>query len=178
MVNRQIDTAAKAQALCLVEFTGKSLREAERLTGVSARLISRYQAKAQELGFDLVHAPTFRDRFFAFGARSGRPRTCDNAMQLAIVKDLQSGADERAQLLDDLAAKWKISRSVIAWMLKQEGLNKVKPSMKPGLTDNMKQARYAFCMKYTDKDLEWWKNVIWTNETSVVLGSRRGGCRV
>jgi hypothetical protein len=27
-------------------------------------------------------------------------------------------------------------------------------------------------------DLKWWKNVIWTDETSIVLGHRRGAVRV
>ncbi len=46
------------------------------------------------------------------------------------------------------------------------------------VTDTIKQARYAFYMKYKDKDLEWWKNVIWTDEISVILGHRQGGYRV
>ncbi len=117
MVNRQINVVAKAQALCLVEFGGKSQREAERLTGVSARSIARCRAKARELGFDPVDAPAFQDEFFAFDPRSGRPRGCDDEMQHAIVTDLQSGMDERVQSLDDLAAKWKISRSATAQAL-------------------------------------------------------------
>ena len=32
-----------------------------------------------------------------------------------------------------------------------------------------------FCERYKDWTLEDWKNVIWTDETSVVLNARRGG---
>src|SRR5450432_2554373 len=42
----------------------------------------------------------------------------------------------------------------------------------------MKKARYEFCQAYKDWTLEDWKNVIWTDETSVILGHRRGGTRV
>jgi hypothetical protein len=50
----------------------------------------------------------------------------------------------------------------------------VKPTKKPGLTDKMKAARLKFCQDHADWTLEDWKNVIWTDETSVVLGHRRG----
>ncbi len=139
MVNRHIETAAKVQAVCLVEFAGKSQREAEKMTGVSARTIARLQVKARQLGFDPVDDPAFRGVYFQQDARSGRPPTCDAETSQAIVQDLQNGKEDREQSLDALAATWKISRSVIARLLKKEGLHKVKPSMKPGLTEGMKQ---------------------------------------
>ena len=42
----------------------------------------------------------------------------------------------------------------------------------------MKKACYSFYQAYKDQTLEDWKNVIQTDETSVVLGHRRGGTRV
>jgi transposase len=38
----------------------------------------------------------------------------------------------------------------------------------------MREARLNFCLAHQHWDLEDWKNVIWTDETSVVLGTRRG----
>ena len=46
--------------------------------------------------------------------------------------------------------------------------------MKPGLDSAMKEARLQFYLRYRHWTLEDWKNVIWSDETSVVLGSRRG----
>jgi hypothetical protein len=42
----------------------------------------------------------------------------------------------------------------------------------------MKKARYESFQAHGDWTLEDWKNVIWADETSIVLGRRRGGTRV
>ena len=55
---------------------------------------------------------------------------------------------------------------------------KWKPNWKPGLTEAMREARYQFALRYKDWELEDWKNVIWTDETSMVLGHHRGGTRI
>ncbi len=55
---------------------------------------------------------------------------------------------------------------------------KVKPTFKPGLTAAMKQARLDFAREHRHWTLEDWKCVIWTDETSVILGHRRGTIRV
>lgn len=57
-------------------------------------------------------------------------------------------------------------------------MNKTKPTKKPGLTDEMKAARLAWCLERRSWTLEDWKKVIWSDETSVVLCTRRGENRV
>lgn len=42
----------------------------------------------------------------------------------------------------------------------------------------MKRVRLEFALAYAYWTFEDWKNVIWSDETSVVLGSRRGRIRV
>lgn len=42
----------------------------------------------------------------------------------------------------------------------------------------MKEDRLKWCLQHQDWTLEDWKNVIWSDETSVVLLHRRGGYRV
>lgn len=76
MGNRQLSTAQKIQALTLVEFGGKSLREAERISKVSARQIKRYQEKARSLGFNVVDNPVLKDEYVAEAPRKGRPKVC------------------------------------------------------------------------------------------------------
>ena len=53
-----------------------------------------------------------------------------------------------------------------------------KVTKKPGLSESMMEARLQFCLRHEHWTLENWKNVIWTDETSVVLGSERGYKRV
>jgi hypothetical protein len=71
-----------------------------------------------------------------------------------------------------------VSASTIQRIFKRNNIHKVKPTRKQGLTNTMKAARLAFCLKYKDWVLEDWKNIIWTDETSVVLGHRRNGSRL
>ncbi len=42
----------------------------------------------------------------------------------------------------------------------------------------MKEARLQFALRHQHWTLEDWKNVIWTDEASVLLGHRRGALRV
>ena len=69
--------------------------------------------------------------------------------------------------------------SMTVWRtLKAAGYNKTKPTRKLGLTVEMRMARWRFCQKHKDWTIEEWKAVIWTDETSVVLGHWRGGYRI
>src|SRR6266480_820751 len=63
-------------------------------------------------------------------------------------------------------------------ILKKAVYKKTKPTRKPGLTEKMKKARLKFCLQYIDKPDEWWHSLVWTDETSIILGHRRGGYRV
>ena len=42
----------------------------------------------------------------------------------------------------------------------------------------MKEARYQFALRYQDWTIEDWKNVIWTDETGVILYHRRGSYKL
>jgi hypothetical protein len=50
--------------------------------------------------------------------------------------------------------------------------------MKPRLKLDDKARRLKWCLDHEDWILEDWKNVIWTDETSVKLGGVRGARRV
>lgn len=77
-----------------------------------------------------------------------------------------------------LAFEVNISASSAYRILKKAGFNNVKPTYKPGLSDKAKQKRLAFCLKYEHWMEEDWKNVIFSDETSVVLGQQRGKLRL
>jgi hypothetical protein len=62
-----------------------------------------------------------------------------------------------------------ISATTIWRILKNAGLRKTKPTRKPGLTKKMKADRLAWCLEHQHWTLEDFKNVIWSDETSVVL---------
>ncbi len=58
--------------------------------------------------------------------------------------------------------------------LRKANLRRVKPTYKPGLSPAMKAARLKFALDHQHWTLEDWKNVIWSDKTSVILGHRRG----
>jgi hypothetical protein len=68
-----------------------------------------------------------------------------------------------------------ISASTVYRVLKRHGYGTYKPTVKPGLTKTMKEARLAWCLAHKDID---WKTVVFTDETSVQLGGVRGRRRV
>jgi hypothetical protein len=63
-------------------------------------------------------------------------------------------------------------------ILQASGLKKTKPNRKLGLTKAMKKAHFQFALDHQNWTLEDWKQVIWSYETSVVIGFHRGGYKV
>jgi hypothetical protein len=63
-------------------------------------------------------------------------------------------------------------------IFKQQGFKWVKTTKKPGLKATMKEARLEFVLKYEHWTLEDWKSVIWSDETSIILGQRYRNDRI
>jgi hypothetical protein len=63
-------------------------------------------------------------------------------------------------------------------ILKQNGFSSKKPTTKPGLTDIARQQRLQFALQYRDWTLNDWKRVIWSDETSVILGQHHGAISI
>jgi predicted DNA-binding protein YlxM (UPF0122 family) len=107
--------------------------------------------------------------------RSGRPTVLTDQVQEAILKIITKNSTTRQYSLAEIAKLTSVSPSSVWRCLKARGFRWVKPTVKPALTKAMKKKRLEFCLKYRNFD---WRNVIWTDETSVVLGHRRGSRRV
>ena len=45
---------------------------------------------------------------------------------------------------------------------------------KPPLTDAQKADRLKFCIEMLEKDSDWWRKVVWTDETPVRVEAKRG----
>jgi hypothetical protein len=112
------------------------------------------------------------------GKRSGRPKTTTKAVSQSILPNVYTDRNSREKSTEYLAYEYGISRRSVLRVLKATGINYVKLTKKPGLTDETKTARLKFYRDHAGLTLKDWKNVIWTDETSVVLGHRRGAVRV
>lgn len=164
---------------------GKSTAEIAEKTGLSKRTINDIYSRAISRGFEPNTLPlTIKDEFLKDAPRSGRPlKQTEEAKQLLVTKvslDRYAREKSTAELAGDLSAHLNvdISARTIHRMLKGMGYTKTKPTRKPGLTKKMMDERLAWCLQHKDWTLEDWKNVIWTDETSVLLNHRRGSYRV
>jgi hypothetical protein len=116
--------------------------------------------------------------------RSGRPLIPDK-VERDIIKCVTASSEQRqwscakisAEISNAPSGKYVSPRSVYN-VLKRHGFKSYKRTVKPGLTKKQRDARLAWCMLYKDWTLEDWKNVIFTDETSVQKGSVRGKRRV
>ena len=91
---------------------------------------------------------------------------------------VQSDRNNRSKSSEVIAYEHGISTSSTLRVLHEYGFNSVKKTTKPGLNEAQKAARLIWCIAHKDWTLEDWKNVIWTDETSVCLGQKRGWDRV
>ena len=170
--------AVHAQALALLECSipVKTIME---LTGLSKSTIFRIRKTAKDRGYDPGISTAFKNTYFVDATRPGRPKTVttpENTQML--IERVSSNRTGRELTTVELGAEFNMSHTSAWRTLRGAGYGKRKPTMKPGLTESMKAARLNFALKHKHWTLEDWKNVIWTDETSIVLGHRRGGIRV
>lgn len=150
----------------------------EQKTGVSERFQRNIRKRAYDRGFNPEQDPRILESYVANAARSGRPKEISEEKEEEILSAVRSDRSGREKSSEVLAYDAGISRSSALRILYKYGLHNVKPIKKPGLIPQMKQVRYEWALIYKDWTLEDWKNLIWTDETSVVLGHRRGAVRV
>jgi hypothetical protein len=117
-------------------------------------------------------------RYIEDGKRSGRPKEICEATEQAILTSVTKDRNGREKSSEILAYEAGISHSSVLRILHKHGLVIAKPSWKPGLTEAIRLKRLKLCKDLDSLTDEEFKNIIWTDETSVVLGHRRGAIRV
>lgn len=164
---------------------GKTTSQVVAITGLNKRTVDKIYARACERGFDPNAVPlVIKDEYLIDASRSGRPSKQTDTIVKAIIQKVRHDRYGREKTCTDLAGELStelnidISASTIYRCLKKHGFKKTKPTRKPGLTKKMRAERLQWCLNHKDWTLEDWKNVIWSDETSVLLLHRRGGYRV
>ena len=89
-----------------------------------------------------------------------------------------SGIVEVHHVVSSMPSIPSISGMTVWRTLKENGYSSFKKTIKPGLKNEDKLTRLEWCLEHEHWILEDWKNVIWTDETSVQLGAVRGKRRV
>jgi Transposase len=176
------DIATKALVVTL-KASQKATIEISGLTGLIPRTIDRIYATAVDRGFDPAVRPlVIRDEFVADKKRTGRPskRTSVEELIISMVRRDRYGREKScADIAGEISEKGvQVSATTVWRMLRKNGFRKTKPTRKPGLTQKMRSERLKWCLDRQHWSLDDWKNVIWSDETSVVLLHRRGGYRL
>jgi Transposase len=150
-------------------------------TGVSKSSVYKLRTKAISRGWmlgDIVEPEHVDD-----APRLGRPKT-STATALFIIETMTKNSTTRGWSCACIAAevtrtpgRQLVSPSTVYRVLTENGYGVFKRTVKPGLTEEAKKARLAFCLEHKDWTIEDWKNVIFLDETSVVLGGVRGNRR-
>jgi hypothetical protein len=171
------DLATRSQVLTLKQNEFKN-KDIHAQTTVSPSQIGAICRKAKELGWKVEDKGPILDICLERKEGSGRPLVLTPAKILEIVACVETDRYGSEKTSTQVAAQCKVSQKTVWRGLRLGGLRKTKPTIKPGLTVAMKEARYAWCKAREHWTLEDFKRVIWIDETSVVLGVRRGGRRV
>ena len=168
------DIGIRIQCLTLLYY-GVQIEQISQWFGPSKFSIYRWNRVAKERGFNPEVSSQILAQYVTDAPRTGRPTVLTEQVQKAILKILTKNSTTRQYSLEEIAKGCGVSATSVWRCLKKRGFRWVKMTVKPALTKEMMEARLAFCLKYKNMD---WRRVIWTDETSVVLGHRRGRRRV
>lgn len=150
----------------------------QQITGIHPRTVLSILDRAVERGLDLTK-PVILDIHVQDAPRPGRPAkqadVRDEILQ-KVRRDRYGREKSCALISSELGGR--VSPITVWRVLRTAGLQKTKPTRKPGLTVAMRKARLEWCLAHAHWTLEDWKLVIWLDETAVVLLHRRGGYRV
>jgi transposase len=168
--------ALRSQALTLLGL-GWTYQQTFEYTGIPKETLRDIKKRAQDRGWDPAVDARIRDEYIADAKRKGRPPIPEQTKQ-QLIENVRKDRNSREKSTEVLAFKVSISPSSAWSILRAFGFRSVKPTIKPGLSDKNRKARLDFCLEHADKDLEAWKPVIWSDETWVTTGQRRGRIRV
>ena len=167
------DSATRAQVVALRVQAQLTAAQVTALTGVGDRGQRSIVQRARERGFDgkqllLEHV--------ADKPRSGRPAERTEDKTDKVLQFVRRSKATRSYSCQQIAnAVGGLSRELVPRILHAAGMHKVKRSTKLGLSEEQRARRLKWCLDHKDTD---WKRVCFSDETSVVLGARRGNNRV
>lgn len=167
----------RAQIVALVMVAKMKPQDVAILLNIPKVTVYNVVQRAKEQGFDPTVNPRIEHEHVASKARSGRPKVVTEEIEASVIASITKDRAGREKSAEYLAYEAGISESTVLRLLKLQSFTKCKPTWKPGLTEKMRQARLAFALAHQHWTLEDFKNIIWTDETSIILGHRRGSNR-
>ncbi len=171
------DDGTRLQALALAE-AGIATKIVTAITEISRFTVSRLKKQARDRGYDPSKSKKLLLSYVSDAPRPGRPPIITPELESAILAAVRKDRYGREKTSFMLGAEQGISSTTVLRVLRRNNFRSCKTTKKPSLTEAMMEARYQFALRYKDWTVEQWKDVIWSDETSVILNSRRGRVRV
>ena len=176
------DLGTRLQALTLFEGNVPIPRITE-ITGISKAQIYSIKKTALQRGYNPRESLKLLLSYVEDAPRSGRPPKVTEAIKQQVREVVTQNSTTRQMSTQAIAnaissASFSLSARTIYNILKSLGFSFYKPTYKPGLTLEAKAVRLKWYLDHENWLLEDWKNVIWSDETSVTMGGQRGRIRV
>ena len=167
----------RVQAVTLIAL-GFDIQHIEDITSMSSWTIKRWFKIAKERGFNPEIDKQVLTEYVEDAPQSGCPKEITQSTEQSIISSIKKDHVGHEKSSEFLAFESNISATSVKSVLAKHNFHSVKPTKKPGLTDEFRRKRLDFCLAHKDWTLEDWKNVIFTDEISVALNQRRGGVRI
>jgi hypothetical protein len=175
---RRYSISERVQCLTLITL-GHDAKFIQSQCSIPPRTQQNLWKKAVARGYNPSVDPRILDSYVIDGARSGRPKEIGPEIEEEMMNNLRINCLSREKSSEVLAYEVGISHSSALRILRRLGARSVKPTTKPGLSTAQKLARLEFCLWIVKMSWEEFKSrVVFTDETSVVLGVRRGTIRI
>ena len=171
------DSGTRLQALALAE-AGIATKIVTAITEISRQTIARLKTQARDRGYNPSKSRKLFLSYMSDAPRNGHPSVITPKLESAILAAVRKDRYGHEKTSFMLAAEQGISFTTVLRILKPNNFRSCKTTKKPSLTEAMMEARYQFALRYEDWTVKDWKNVIWSDETSVILKSWRGKVRV
>ncbi|CAJ0948004.1 unnamed protein product [Ranitomeya imitator] len=152
------------QAILKLRKQKKPIREIATILGVAKSTVWYILRKKESTG-ELINAK-----------RPGRPRkttVVDDRRIISMVKrNPFTTANQVNHTLQEVGVS--ISKSIIKSKLHESKYRGFTAQCKPLISIKNKKARLDFAIKHLKKPVQFWKNILWTDETKINLYQRRG----
>jgi len=154
-----IDVGIRIQCLVLLEY-GVPIDIVHRIIGVEKASIYRFRRIAIERGYDPKKSSKILLSYLQDAPKSGRPTVYTQEVVEKVIANVCKSVEGRCNIIATIGHSIRISATSVQRILQRNRFHKVKRTMKPRLTEAMKEARLQFALRFEDWTLEMWKAVI------------------
>lgn len=142
-------------------------------SGITAKAVAVHEGVTEVHVRGVIKRFTHQDWGVSKPGR-GRPPVLNERDKRAILREVTKSPFISVESLRRIACP-HVSRSSLSRYLKKEGIGHHLAATRPYLSNEAASSRYAWALEYHDKDLSFWRTVLFTDESIVEKGG--GGRR-